>query len=137
MVGMETLLSWAGFTTKSRLPFETQEIPLKKSKAVLNFVESGLDNPTASECPSQLNLKKDKTGAKLIEDKLAPILYEAWKSGFSVQSNFFRDNAGLVAMAASMQLITTRITEGVYGSTWQITAKGIRLLNELEYLLED
>ena len=84
-----------------------------------------------------MNVKKEKTGAKLIEDRLAPILYEAWKSGFSVQSNFFRDNAGLVAMAASMQLITTRVTEGVYGSTWQITAKGIRLLNELEYVLED
>jgi len=40
-------------------------------------------------------------------------------------------------MAASMQLITTRITEGVYGSTWQITAKGIRLLNELNYILEE
>ena len=137
MVGMETLLSWAGYTMNFKLPFETKEIPLKKSKAVLELVENGLDNPTTSGCPSQLNLKKDKTGAKLIEDRLAPILHEAWKSGFAVQSNFCRANANLVAMAASMQLVTTRITEGVYGSTWQITAKGIRLLNELNYILQE
>jgi hypothetical protein len=54
-----------------------------------------------------------------------------------VQSDFARKNAGYVAMAASMCLITTRVTEGVYSSIWQITAKGVRLLNELEMISED
>lgn len=72
-------------------------------------------------------------GPKHIEDELGPILYEAWKNGFAVQSNFARTNAGHVAMAASMQLITTRVSEGIYSSVWQITAKGIRLLNEIDF----
>lgn len=64
-------------------------------------------------------------------------MYRAWLSGFAVQSNFARENAGRVAMAASMQLITTRIAEGIYNGTWQITAKGIRLLNELDLVTEE
>jgi hypothetical protein len=39
-------------------------------------------------------------------------------------------NAELVAMAASLQLITTRVNKDVFSRTWQITAKGHRWLNE-------
>lgn len=81
-----------------------------------------------------LSAPKEKIGRKLIEDKLGPIVYKAWSEGFSVSSNFARQYAGHVGMAASMQLITTRITKNVYGSVWQITAKGIRVLNELEWV---
>jgi hypothetical protein len=83
-----------------------------------------------------LNAKKVKIGQKRIEDDIALILFKAWKEGFAVSSNFARQNAGHVGMAASMQLITTRVSEGIYSSNWQITAKGIRLLNELE-LIDD
>ena len=83
-----------------------------------------------------MNVPKEAIGPKRIEKDLAPILFEAWKSGFAVSSNFARQQAPYVAMAASMQLITTRIAEGLYSSQWLITAKGIRLLNELE-LIED
>jgi hypothetical protein len=81
-----------------------------------------------------LNVQKEKIGRKHIEEALGPILFKAWQTGFTVQSDFARKNMGHVAMAASMQLITTRVTEGVYSSMWQITAKGIRLLNELEWV---
>lgn len=43
-----------------------------------------------------------------------------------------RNEALIVAMAASMGLVTTRVSSGVYGSSWQITAAGIRWLNEAE-----
>lgn len=33
-------------------------------------------------------------------------------------------------MAASLSLITTRITEGVYGREWNVTVKGLRWYNE-------
>ena len=98
----------------------------------MSSVEKGLEVPSTSKCPSTLNVKKERIGPKRIEHDLGPILFRAWKEGFSVQSNFARDNMKYVAMAASMSLITTRVTENVYSSVWLITAKGIRLLNELD-----
>jgi hypothetical protein len=81
-----------------------------------------------------LNVKKVKPGLALIEDSIAPVLFKAWKSGFTTNSDFARQQANWVAMAASMQLITTRVSEGIYSRDWQITGKGIRLLNELEWI---
>lgn len=83
-----------------------------------------------------MNVKKGPIGPKRIEHDVAPILFKAWQTGFTVSSDFARKEAGLVAMAASAQLITTRVAEGLYQSMWLITAKGIRLLNELE-LIDD
>jgi hypothetical protein len=37
-------------------------------------------------------------------------------------------------MAASLQLITTRVNRDVFSRTWQITAKGHRWLNEAKEL---
>jgi hypothetical protein len=54
----------------------------------------------------------------------------AWSEGFAVSSNFARANAELVGMAASLQLITTRVTKDVFSRDWQITSKGLRWLNE-------
>lgn len=84
-----------------------------------------------------LNVKKVAIGPKRIEKDLVPVLMRAWQTGFTVQSDFARQNAHMVAMAASMQLVTNRVTEGVYSRDWQITAKGIRLLNELELIEDD
>ena len=84
-----------------------------------------------------MNVPKERIGPKHIEKDLAPVLFEAWKNGFAVSSNFARQQAPYVAMAASMQLITTRIADGLYSSQWLVTAKGIRLLNELELVGDD
>ena len=83
-----------------------------------------------------MKLKKVKIGQRRIEQDLAPVLTKAWKTGFTCQSNFAREQANLVGMAASMGLITTRIIEGVYSRDWHMTAKGIRVLMEME-LLDD
>jgi hypothetical protein len=58
------------------------------------------------------------------------LLDEAWKTGFTVQSHTARSKAELVAMAASLQLITTRVNSQVFSRSWQITNKGLRWLNE-------
>lgn len=60
------------------------------------------------------------------------MLDEAHTTGFTVSSVFARANARLVAAAASMQLITTRVNRDVYSGDWQITGKGLRWLNELK-----
>jgi hypothetical protein len=45
-------------------------------------------------------------------------------------SDYAQKNMEVVAMAASLQLITTRINKDVFSRSWQITAKGHRWLNE-------
>jgi hypothetical protein len=49
-----------------------------------------------------------------------------------VSSNFARQQASYIAMAASMQLITTRVSSGVYRGAWNITPKGLSWLRETE-----
>lgn len=65
-----------------------------------------------------------------MEKQLISLLDYAWQEGFTVQNDYARTNAELVAMAASLQLITTRVNKDVFSRTWQITAKGHRWLNE-------
>lgn len=137
MVGMETLRSWAGYMMNSKSPLDKKVAMSNKSKKQSFNVESGLARASTSAFPSTWNVKRERIGPKRIEQDLGPILMEAWREGFMVQSNFARENAPKVAMAASMSLITTRVTEGVYSSTWLITAKGIRFLNELELIEKD
>lgn len=72
------------------------------------------------------------TGPKRISENLKQVLQEAWEHGFMTKSNFAREFADFVAMAASMNLITTRINSQVYGKQWQITSKGLYAL-EHEY----
>lgn len=62
---------------------------------------------------------------------LTELLDLAWRKGFTVQSQFFRDNAITVALAASMGLITTLLPNSSYGSTWRITPKGLIELYKL------
>lgn len=82
-----------------------------------------------------MNTKSEERGLTLtnapgIERQLLSVLDEAWLRGFTVQSNFSRAHAEVVAMAASLQLITTRINRDLFGCEWQITSKGLRWLNE-------
>jgi hypothetical protein len=62
--------------------------------------------------------------------KLCALLDVAWREGFTVQSDLARQQAEVVAMAASLQLITTRVNRDVFSREWQITSKGLRWLNE-------
>lgn len=69
------------------------------------------------------NIKLETTGVKLIE-----VLSRAWHSPFTTKSDFAREYANLIAMAASDGFITTRLATGLYGRTWQITPRGLQHL---------
>jgi len=72
----------------------------------------------------------DKT--KGIDAQVCRVLIEAWSAGFTTKSDFARSNTDYVAIAACMGWITTRIfPPDVWGSTWQITSKGLLALEEL------
>jgi len=59
------------------------------------------------------------------------VLARAWAAPFTTKSDFARECADLVAMAASDGFITTRIATGLYGNQWQITSKGLTHLETL------
>jgi hypothetical protein len=60
------------------------------------------------------------------------VLRRAWLAPFTISCDFARQYAAYVALAACKGLITTRISNGVFGRTWRITAIGLRLINESE-----
>jgi hypothetical protein len=53
-----------------------------------------------------------------------------WREKVSIKSNHARANAEIVAMAASLQLITTQVSLGTFAGAWNITHKGLAWLHE-------
>jgi hypothetical protein len=47
-----------------------------------------------------------------------------------VKSDFARKEADVIAMAASLQLITTKVAAQRFAKTWLITSKGLTWLTE-------
>jgi hypothetical protein len=72
------------------------------------------------------------TGAQLIsvEGRLRELLDLVWREKVSIKSNYARTNAEVVAMAASLHLITTQVSIGTFAGAWNITNKGLTWLHE-------
>jgi hypothetical protein len=68
---------------------------------------------------------------------LAIALEKAWKGGIALQSQFFRENPRLVALAASLGLITTLDPLGNYGGIWRVTPEGCSHLFTLKESQDD
>lgn len=66
------------------------------------------------------------------DDGLLSVISEAHRRGYSVSSNYARENAGYVAMAASLGMLTTKVMQNVYSREWRPTILGLSLLNESE-----
>jgi hypothetical protein len=63
--------------------------------------------------------------------QIEEVLRRAWQRPFKIKSNFARDHADIVAMAASDGLITTKLATGLYGWEWIITPQGLAHLYSL------
>jgi hypothetical protein len=63
-------------------------------------------------------------------DHLKHLLHQVYIKPMAIQSNVARRDAALVAMAASLGLITTQISSHQFGRDWRVTNKGLLLLNE-------
>jgi len=74
-----------------------------------------------------------------IDRHLVAVILEAYRKGFTVQSDFARTHADYVGMAASLGLITTRVFRDVYSREWRPTPKGLAFLEEQhgEYEIDD
>lgn len=66
------------------------------------------------------------------EERLAELLTRAWRTTVRVKGDYARTNAEIVGMAASLQMITTKIAGNKFASAWHITNKGLTWLNEME-----
>jgi hypothetical protein len=58
-------------------------------------------------------------------DRLDTVLQRAWINPPYIKGNFVREYAQEIAVAASMGLITTRISDDTFGRQWFITPNGL------------
>ena len=63
-------------------------------------------------------------------NNITVVLKRAWLIGFRTKSNFAREFADEVAIAASLGLISTKIGKDHFDKTWHITRKGMDYLGE-------
>lgn len=72
-----------------------------------------------------------------IDKRLFAVVLEAYKRSFSVQSDYARAEAELVAMAASMGLISTKVHNNVFSRDWRPTARGLIWLEQQNVEIDD
>lgn len=89
-----------------------------------------LDTASVSNAPLAPSTKLEAIGPKRIDGCLKQVLHTTWTCQVTTKSDFARENADYIAMAASMGLISTRIMSNVYGRQWQVTAKGLDALEK-------
>ena len=63
-------------------------------------------------------------------DRLTSLLQRVYHDPMKVKSDYARKEAEVVAMAASLQLITTQIDAQCFARSWRVTTKGLAWLNE-------
>ena len=65
------------------------------------------------------------------------VLDRAWRNPFTTSSQFARQGAFYVAIAASEGLISTNCGEDVWGNKWLITETGMETKGELDAILQN
>jgi hypothetical protein len=88
-----------------------------------------------SVVPSTVKPRSASRGETLTdpETRLRALLDRCWREKVSIKSDYARTNAEIVAMGASLQLITTQVSIGTFAGAWNITTKGLSWLTEKEY----
>lgn len=62
--------------------------------------------------------------------RLHEVLRACWRDNVRVKSDLARKEADIFAMAASLQLITTKVGPQKFSMAWLITSKGLLWLHE-------
>lgn len=107
----------------------TKIVKATKTKPIRDWPKK-LEDGTNLGVPLPPSSRSEVIGQKRIDDKLYTVLKDIWQYQVTTKSDFAREFADFIAMAASMGLISTRITETVYGRQWQITARGLVALED-------
>jgi len=108
----------------------------RKKQAVISNLKS----------PLPQNIPWEKLGVKRT-DELDPrtanifalfiVLDRAWRKPFSIKSNFARQGAMHVAIAASEAFITTNMGDDTWGNYWCITELGMTVKEELNAVVRE
>jgi hypothetical protein len=87
---------------------------------------------TGSEARSKRKPKSALAGATPTspEKSLRELLDRVWRSELRCKSDFARLHAEIVAMAASLNLISTKTGSNQFASAWLLTNKGLTWLQE-------
>ena len=64
------------------------------------------------------------------------VLDRAWRRPFTVSSQFARQGAFFIGLAASEGFITTNVGEDTWGNRWLITERGMETKGEIDELLQ-
>lgn len=116
-------------TTKPSSSWITQRIT-KLQDIFASLAQAKLDTTITSDAPSPPSSEPASRGQKLIDHNLKNTLLTVWQTNVTTKSDFAREWADYIAMAASMGLITTRVAGEVYSRHWQITSYGLAAIEE-------
>lgn len=67
-----------------------------------------------------------------VSSRLYALLNTVFRAPQTIKCDYVRTNAEIVAMAASLHLITTRLGPSTFGQSWRITTKGLIHLQQRE-----
>ena len=97
----------------------------------LDEARKRLESISASKSQSPQNTPLDETGLTLTEQEIEAMLavfavmVRARTAPFTTKSDFARQYATEVALAASEGMISTRLNENTHTNTWMVTAEGL------------
>lgn len=104
-----------------------------------------LEKRTASESQSTQSTQSEEAGLtptdidQRTDDALLAmfvVLKQAQLGGFTTKSKFARDAATIIAVAATEDLITTKLSDEEWGNIWFLTEFGGEYLRELENVID-
>ena len=107
----------------------------RKKQAALSTLKS----PLPQNIPwAELGLKRTEVD-EYIENlvSLYIVLDRAWRNPFTVKSDFARDGALHVAIAASEGFITTKVDTDSWGRKWCITEIGMEVKGDIDDVLKE
>ena len=65
-----------------------------------------------------------------IEELMVTALVRIWMGSVTVQSNFAREQAAIIAACASEGYLTNRIGRGIYTPQWLVTPVGLEFVQD-------
>ena len=102
-----------------------------------------LEERSASDHQSKANTKSDATGPILTDDEAAGVasvyhvLEQAKIKPYTTKSDFARQWATHVALAACEGLLSTRLNDEQFTNVWMVTADGLDWMSGVEDVLRD
>jgi len=107
----------------------------RKKQAALSTLKSPLPQSIPWE---ELGLRRTEID-EYIENlvSLYIVLDRAWRNPFTVKSDFARDGALHIAIAASEGFITTKVDTDSWGRRWCITEIGMEVKGDIDDVLKE